>query len=508
MLANDIGVLSADSLEGRAPCTAGEKRTIDYLQSRMQNIGLEPAFNNSYFQEVPLVKILSETSAPIVINDKQGSRSFTNGNGISLWSPMLVPEISLTDNEIIFMGFGIDAPENDWNDFSNIDVSGKTIMVLVNDPGFFTQDSTLFNGKNMTYYGRWTYKFEEAERHGAAGCIIVHEDEASGYPWAVPASHSANPEYYLKNHSLRDMKCKVRGWISQSSARTLLTRSGYDYDSLKSAALKKNFTPVCLDAKLNVNLRNSWEECTSHNVAGLIKGKTAPDEAIVYVAHWDHLGTGRPLDGDSIYNGASDNAAAMAWLLAIAEEFKANPQTERSVLFFIPTAEEASLLGTYHYVEHPVFPMEKTVAGFNSDVILLLGKFNDVTVTGLGHSELDEYLKTEAAKQNRYVANDPNPENGMFFRSDQLPFLKKGVPFLFAKGYTHQRELGKEATLQRINDYWKNVYHKPSDEFIPERDKLDGLLEDAQLFFSIGYRIANEKTYPQWYSTSEFHKER
>lgn len=507
-LQNDIAILASDSMEGRAPCTVGETRTINYLGKRMKEIGLEPAFNDSYFQEVPLVKIISNTPNPIVINDKQGHLNFENGTGISLWSPVLVPEASIINNDIIFMGFGIDAPENDWNDFDNIDVAGKTILVFVNDPGFYTQDSTLFNGKSMTYYGRWTYKFEEAERKGVAGCIIIHEDEAAGYPWAVPSSHVTNPEYYLNNNSLRELNCKVRGWISQSSARELLSRSGFDYDSLKTAATKQNFTHVPLNARLNVTVHNSWKECTSHNVAGILKGKTAPDEAIVYAAHWDHLGIGQSINGDSIYNGASDNAAAMAWLLAIAEEFKAQPKTDRSVLFFIPTAEEAGLLGTYHYVRNPVFPMEKTVAGFNSDVILMLGKFSDVTITGSGHSELDEYLRTEAAKQDRYIANDPNPENGMFFRSDQLPFLKEGVPFLFAKGYTHQRELGKEATLQKIADYWKNVYHKPSDEFVPERDKLEGLFEDAQLFFSIGYRIANENTYPQWYRTSEFYRER
>lgn len=508
MLADDLEILATDSMEGRAPCTIGGERTVRYLQSRMEEIGLEPAFGQSYLQEVPLVKILPNASEPVVVRDRQGELRFTNEAEISLWSPMLAPEISLTDNELVFVGFGIVAPENDWNDFRQIDVTGKTIIVLVNDPGFFTQDPTLFNGKSMTYYGRWTYKFEEAERQGAAGCIIVHEEEASGYPWAVPARHSTDPEYYLYDEALSDKHCKVRGWISQSAARTLLARSGYDYDSLKRAAVTQEFTPVPLQAQLSVRLRNTWETCTSHNVAGMLKGKTAPDEAIVYVAHWDHLGIGRPYDGDSIYNGASDNAAAVAGLLAIAEEFKVQPETERSLLFLIPTAEESSLLGSYHYVEHPVFPMEKTVAGFNSDVILLLGQFNDVTVTGLGHSELDDYLKTAALRQGRYMAKDPNPENGMFFRSDQLPFMKKGVPFLFAKGYIDQRELGKEATLQIIADYWKHIYHKPSDEFVPERDKLEGLLEDAQLFFHIGYRIANEKTYPKWYKTSEFYQER
>jgi Zn-dependent M28 family amino/carboxypeptidase len=508
MLATDLEILATDDMQGRAPCTAGGERAVRYLQSRMEEIGLEPAFGGSYLQEVPLVKILPDPSEPVVIKDRKGVLQYTNGTEISLWSPMLASEISLTNNEIVFVGFGIDAPEHNWNDFEKIDVKGKTVMVLVNDPGFFTQDSTLFNGTSMTYYGRWTYKFEEAERKGAAGCIIVHEDVAAGYPWAVPSRHSRDPEYYLQDEAQSKKQCKVLGWISQSAARDLLARSGYDYDELKKAAVTRDFTPVKLQSRLNVRLRNSWDTCTSHNVAGVLRGSSAPDEAVVYVAHWDHLGIGQPVDGDSIYNGASDNAAAMAWVLAIAEEFKVQPQTERSLLFFIPTAEESSLLGSYHYVENPVFPMEKTVAGFNSDVILMLGRFEDVTVTGLGHSELDQYLETEAIKQGRYIANDPNPENGMFFRSDQLPFMKKGVPFLFAKGYTHQRELGKEATLQIIADYWKNIYHKPCDEFVPERDKLDGLLEDAQLFFSVGYRIANEQTYPQWNKNSEFYQKR
>ena len=507
-LSKDIKILESDSMQGRAPCTLGETRATLYLENRMKEIGLQPAFGNSYFQEVPLVKILSNVPNPVSITDKNRSLKLVNGTDICLWSPLLSSDISLINNDILFLGFGVYAPEYHWNDFEKTDVKGKTILVLVNDAGFYTQDSTLFKGSSMTYYGRWTYKFEEAERKGAAACIIIHEEKASGYPWQVPAAHATNPDYYLNNASLRDMNCKIRGWITQSSARTLLSRAGFDYDSLKTAATKKDFTPVALNAKLNTTMYNTWQECTSRNVGGVLKGKSAADEAIVYTAHWDHLGIGKPVDGDSIYNGASDNAAAMAWLLAIAEEFKAQPQTQRSILFLIPTAEEAGLLGTYHYVKNPAFPMQKTIAGFNSDVILFLGKFKDVTVTGLGHSELDEYLETEAKKQNRYIANDPNPENGMFFRSDQLPFLKEGVPFIFAKGYSEQRALGKKATQQKIDDYWAKTYHKPSDEFVPERDNLDGLLEDAQLFFSVGYRIANENKYPKWRKTSEFYRER
>lgn len=508
-LEKDIQVLSSDSMEGRAPCSIGETRTLAYLEKRMQEIGLQPAFNESYFQEVPLVKVFSKVENTISLSNKGKNTEMENGTDISIWSPLLDPEISLQKNELIFVGFGIDAPENQWNDFDETDVTGKTIVVLVNDPGFYTQDSTFFKGNTMTYYGRWRYKFEEAERKGAAGCIIVHEEAAAGYPWAVASRRSAEPEYYLKSQISQPHHCKIQGWMSRETAEKLFALSGLNYDLLKQEALKKTFKAVPLHTSLSVTLKNTWEECASHNVGGYIKGSARSDESIIYVGHWDHLGIGKTVEGDSIYNGASDNAAAMAWVLSIAEEFAAQKKKpERSVLFFIPTAEEPGLFGSEYYVNHPVFPIEKTVACINSDVILFLGKFKDVTITGMGHSELDEYVRLEALKQNRYIANDPNPENGMFFRSDQLPFLKAGVPCIFAKGYSEQRELGKEKTHEKINEYWKTIYHKPQDEYVPERDNLEGLFEDAQLFYSIGNRLANEKTFPKWNKSSEFYKER
>lgn len=506
-LAQDITALSADSMLGRPISGIGAERTLNYLQKRMQDIGLEPAFEGSYLQKVPLVMLYSRMTEPVGIHSPAGENRFEPYTDFSLWGTQAKPLTELKNSPMVFMGFGVNSPENHWNDFKNIDVKGKTIVVLVNDPGFYTND-TIFKGKAMTYYGRWRYKFEEAERQGAAACIIVHEEDGAGYPWGVASKDSTKPNVYVEEMLVKPAKCAVQGWMTSQTARKLFSLSGLDYDKLKIAANKQGFKPVPLKTTLNTVIANRWKKVTSYNVAGILKGAKHPDEAVVYSAHWDHLGVGKSINGDSIYNGASDNAAAMAWLLDIAAKFKTKPAPERSVLFLIPTAEEAGLLGSQYYVEHPVLPMNKTVACINTDVILFLGKFKDVTITGIGHSDLDKYVEEFAKKQNRYVANDPNPENGMIFRSDQLPFMQHGVPSIFAKGYTEQRELGKEKTIQKIKEYWKNTYHKPSDEFDPKRDNLEGLAEDAVLFFNIGNKLANERSFPQWHKSSEFYKKR
>ncbi len=508
-LAQDISVLASDSLQGRAPCSLGENRTISYLEKRMKEIGLDPAFDGSFIQEVPLVKITSKVPDVISFKTPNGSLQMKGGSDISVWSPVSQSEVSGRNAEMIFAGFGINAPEQRWNDFTGIDVKGKIIIVLVNDPGFYTSDSTLFKGKTMTYYGRWRYKFEEAERQGAAGCLIIHQEKAAGYPWAIVNRHHNNTEYYLSDENLATAKCKLQGWITSDAARNLFKENGFQLDEMIKEASTRGFKAKPLKTTLSLNIKNYFEHCTSRNVAGIIHGSSETGEAIVYTAHWDHLGIGSVVDGDSIYNGASDNAAAMAWMLAIATEFKKQKDLcNRSVIFLSPTAEESGLLGSDWYVKHPAVPINKTIACFNSDVYLFLGHFNDVTVTGLGQSGLDEILSTETKKQGRYIASDPNPENGMLFRSDQLPFMKAGVPALFAKGYTDQKELGKNKTAEKIKSYWQNIYHKPSDEFDPLKDNLDGLADDVFLFYHVGLDVANSKTSPEWKKGSEFFVER
>lgn len=508
-IAKDILTLSADSFMGRAPFTIGEERSITYLAQRMTEIGLEPAFGKSYLQEVPLVEMKSYTPDKIKIQHKNACVTLKSSVDYTAWSCWLNPEITLSSSQLVFVGYGISSPEWQWDDFKGVDVKGKTIVVLVNDPGFHSNDSSLFNGRSMTYYGRWRYKYEEAERQGAAGCIIVHEDEAAGYPWEVVNGRPDRSDFFLDDEKILDPACKVYGWITRDAAVKLFAACGFDYENQKMRASSKGFKAVDMNATYSISINNKWKKSVSKNVAGYIKGKTNPDEAIVYCAHWDHLGVGKPVNGDSIFNGASDNAAAIAWMLSMAKAFKSVENSlNRSVVFLSPTVEEAGMLGSEFYVNNPPFAMSKTIACINYDVVLFLGEFLDVTITGPGHSELDDLLATVAKKFGRYICNDPNPENGMFYRSDHLPFVKAGVPSLFAKGYSHQAELGREKTLKMVDEYWRNTYHKTSDHYIPGIHKLDGLVDDAKLFFRLGYTLSTENHYPKWNPRSEFYVER
>jgi Zn-dependent M28 family amino/carboxypeptidase len=496
-------------MEGRAPFTIGEERTLNYLVGRMQEIGLEPAFNGDYLQPVPLVGITSKPSNEIMIKTPNGSLKMVSGDNFTFWNPSLIKSLKISNSELIFAGYGINAPEWDWNDFIEMDLNDKTIVVLVNDPGFHTGNDSLFNGRSMSYYGRWRYKLEEAERQGAKGCIIIHEDEAAGYPWAVVNRNVYQPDFFLDNEDITHKKCIVNGWLTKESAIQLFASCKMDYEEMKRLASERGFKAISMEANYSITIENNWEKSVSYNVGGFIKGSQRSDEVIVYTAHWDHLGIGSPVNGDSIYNGASDNAAAVAWMLSIAQAFKSlkNPPG-RSVLFLSPTAEEAGMLGSQHYVNNPIFTHRKTAACFNNDVIMFLGAFKDVTITGLGHSELDNMLEKEAVELGRYICNDPNPENGMFYRSDQLPFLKAGIPSLFAKGYSDQVFMGKQETQRVVDEYWKNTYHKPSDEYIPEEHNLQGLVDDTKLFFRLGYNLANSSYFPKWNLESEFYSER
>ncbi len=508
-LTKDILTLSDDSLQGREPLSIGETRTVNYLEKRMAEIGLEPAFNGSYRQQVPFVRLISRVPDVIKITTPGSAVTLKSVDDYTAWCPVLDEKITITKAELVFAGYGINAPEAGWNSFQGVDLKGKILVVLVNDPDYYTGDSTYFKGKTMTYYGRWRYKFEEAERQGALGCLVIHEDGAAGYPWSIVSIKTNTPDFYLDDNELANRKCKLNGWISQEAAVKLFKASGLNFFVLRAKASSSEFKPVLLKSYLNIEIKNSWSKSFSSNVAGFIKGSVYPEEVVVYTAHWDHLGIGQPLNGDSIYNGASDNAAAIAWMFSIAKAFKNQPETpERSVLFLSPTGEESGLLGSDFFVKNSPFKLSNIVACINNDVILFLGRFRDVTVTGLGHSDLDELIKQVATKYNRYVTADPNPENGMFFRSDQLPFLKAGVPSIFAKGYSDQLELGKEKTQERINEYWKTIYHKPADEFKPDRDKLDGLADDVNLFYDLGFILANERIFPKWYKGSEFYTER
>ena len=498
-----IATLSSDQLAGRMPTTAAEQPTVDYIAGQMKEIGLEPAANGSYFQEVPILAVSSTISPTLDIQTPKGALQLKKLTEYVSFSRKMEATLSLDRSELVFAGFGITAPEYQRDDFQGIDLSGKTILVFINDPGYGTSD-TYFKGNTMTYYGRWTYKFEEAARRGAKGCLIIHETGPAGYPWQVVRNNGETTKLYLQPENGYKDRCDLEGWISKSSAEQLFAACSMSFDQAKMMALQKDFKPIQLPVTVSGTISNHFETKKSVNVCGEIRGSKHPDEVVVYTAHWDHLGIGTKVNGDSIYNGATDNASAVAWMLEMARAFKSAAPVERSLLFLSVTCEESGLLGSGYYAEHPFYPMNKTVAIINTDVLLFLGKFRDVMLTGSGQSELDQWVEKEAVKQGRYLAPDPNPDNGMFFRSDQFPFVRQGVPAIYAKGYVDAEKYGKTETMERVNRYWKETYHTPSDEYHPDRDDLSGVVEDAKLLYCVGTDLANSTAWPAWNKDSEF----
>ena len=498
-----IAELSSDRYLGRMPLTPGEGITVDYIAAQMKEIGLEPADSGNYFQEVPLLAVSSKISNTLDFDTPKGKLKFDKMVDYVTFSRRMDAEQTLDQSELVFAGFGITAPEYDRDDFQGMDLKGKTILVFVNDPGYGTSDA-YFKGNTMTYYGRWTYKFEEAARRGAKGCLIIHETGPAGYPWPVVSNNGESTKLYLNPDNGYKDRCAFEGWISQTAAEQLFSACGMNFDQAKKMAIQKDFKPVVLPVKVSGWMKSTFETKASRNVCGLISGSKHPDEVVVYTAHWDHLGVGKKVKNDSIYNGATDNASAVAWMLEIARGFKSGPPPERSVLFLSVTSEESGLLGSSYYAEHPFFPMAKTIACINTDVMMFLGKFKDVMLTGSGQSELDEWVRKAAEKQGRYIAPDPNPENGMYFRSDQFPFVKKGVPAIYAKGYTDAEKYGKAETMKIVDRYWKETYHSPFDEYHPAIDDLSGIVEDAKLLYQVGVNLANSEAWPAWNADSEF----
>jgi len=496
-------LLGSDEFMGRKPCTEGETITINYLASEYKRIGLEPAVNGSYFQEVPLMEILNTPDQKMKIDGKGKTFTFDLLTEFAAFSMRAQKEIQLNKSDIVFVGYGIVAPEYNWNDYEGLDVKGKTVVVLVNDPGFGTENETFFKGNSMTYYGRWTYKYEEAARQGAAACFIIHDTKPAGYGWGVVSNGNEAPRLFLADENNYADRCAIQGWFSQDAAKALFNQAGLSTELWKSAA-QTGFKAIPLHLSLSMEMRNSWRIDKSHNVLGVLRGTTRPEEVVVYSAHWDHFGIGRKVDGDSIYNGAVDNGTSLAWMLEIAEAFQhLEEKPERSVLFLATTAEESGLLGASFYVQHPVFDLDKTVANINNDLMLPFGRMKDVMITGYGQSELDNYVADAAQKYDRYLFPDPNPHTGMYFRADHFAFAKAGVPALFARGNCDSREHGKEWALEKEADWLANNYHKVTDEYEDWWD-LNGVADDAKLLFEVGYLLSNESRFPKWSAQSEF----
>ena len=498
-----LSVIAADSLEGRKPFTAGETKTINYLKSEFEKLGLKPGNGDSYFQEVPMVEIKSSPDEKMVVKSDSKELSLNYLTEFVAGSRRVQDEVSIKNSRLVFAGYGIVAPEYGWNDYKNLDVKGKTVVVLINDPGF--ADSTLFRGKNMTYYGRWTYKFEEASRQGAAGVLIIHDTKPAAYPWTVVRSGWSKSKLQLQSEDNGMNRTVVEGWIGLDVARKIFALGGQSFQSLAASALKKDFKAVDLNLTTSLTVKNKIKKSVTYNVLGSIPGGKIKNEAIIYSAHWDHLGVGEEVQGDSIYNGAVDNATGVASLFEIASAFKKLPRNpDRTILFISYTAEEQGLLGSEYYAKHPTFPLDKTVANINMDMMGLAGKTKDIVVYGYGQSELEDYVAASAKKQNRVLVPDPVPSSGLYYRSDHFNLAKVGVPSLFTGSGVDNIKKGRALGLKQVADFTKNRYHSPQDNFDVKNWDLSGIVEDVRLLFDMGYRLSNESTYPKWKDGSEF----
>ncbi len=509
-LADDIAILSSDDFEGRSPSSPGEAKTIQFLKSEFQRIGLQPGNGDSYFQEVPLVSIAASSQAKLRVKEKEGSGSqtFNFGRDFIVFTKRVVGSSFINNSEMIFVGYGVVAPEYDWNDYAGLDVRGKTVVMLINDPGFASEDPNLFNGRSMTYYGRWTYKFEEAARQGAEAAFIIHETKPASYPWEVVVSSWAGPQFDLQSDDNNMSRCALEGWLTVETAKQIFGSAGLDFEALKAAAAKRGFQAVPLEATASVEVLNDIKHSKSNNVIALLPGTSRPDEYIFYMAHWDHFGVNPKLEGDQIYNGALDNATGTAGLLEIAEAFTKLPKPpQRSIVFLAVTAEEQGLLGSKFYASNPVYPLTKTVAAINMDGLNILGKMKDIVIVGYGNSDLDDYVQKAAKEDGRTVRPDPEPEKGYFYRSDHFSFGKQGVPALYTDPGIDHVEKGEAWALEQREKYTAENYHKPSDEFDAGWD-LSGAVDDLRLLFKVGYRLANESTFPNWKEGTEFKAKR
>ncbi|WP_316824053.1 M28 family metallopeptidase [Pedobacter miscanthi] len=498
-----LSVIAADSLQGRKPFTSGETKTINYLKAQFEKLGLEPGNGNSFFQEVPMVEIKSIPEDKMVLKGKTSSLTLNYLTDFVAGTRRVQNEVSIGNSPLVFAGYGIVAPEYGWNDYANLDVKGKTVVVLINDPGF--ADSTLFKGKNMTYYGRWTYKFEEAARQGATGIIIVHDTEPAAYPWTVVRSGWSKSKLTLQSEDNGMNRAVVEGWITLDKAKQLFAMDGKSFGQLALNARKKGFKAVGLNVTISLKVKNTIKKSVTYNVLAKIPGDKREDEAIIYSAHWDHLGVGEKIKGDSIYNGAVDNATGVAALFEIAAAFKKLPKVQgRTILFISYTAEEQGLLGSEYYAKHPTFPLAKTVANINMDMMGIAGKTKDIVVYGFGQSELEDYAAVAAKKQGRVIVPDPVPSSGLYYRSDHFNLAKVGVPSLFTGSGVDNVKNGREWGLKQVADFTKFRYHSPQDNFDAKTWDLSGIIEDVRLLFDMGYRISNEDSYPKWKDGSEF----
>jgi Zn-dependent M28 family amino/carboxypeptidase len=497
--------LSSDAYEGRAPGTAGEEKTVAYIIEKYKEAGLQPGNNGSWTQDVPLVEITAKNATPLTFTGGKTPVTARYASDYVAFSYRVQPRTEVKDSDVVFVGYGINAPEKGWNDYAGLDVKGKTVVVLVNDPDWETRETEgTFNGRAMTYYGRWSYKYEEAARQGAAAVLVVHDTEPAGYGWNVVESSNTGTQYLADSKDGGASQTVANGWIQLAKARELFASAGQDFDTLREAAKRKGFKPVPLaGVKASFAFDNEIAKKMSRNVIGVLPGAKRPDEYVLYTGHWDHLGRCTPVDGDDICNGAVDNASGIAGLVTLAQAFKQAGAPDRSIVFLAVTAEESGLLGSKYYAENPVFPLAQTVGGVNMDALNSVGPAKDIVVVGGGKSELDAYVEKLARMEGRTVKAEPTPEKGFYYRSDHFSFAKLGVPmFNFGSG-DDLVEGGVEAGQKAAQDYEQNRYHAPGDEY-EAITNWDGMMSDLRLYYAAGRMLAMTDAWPNWVEGDEF----
>jgi Zn-dependent M28 family amino/carboxypeptidase len=508
-----IKILSSDEFEGRAPGSRGEELTVQYLEDEFKKLGLKPGNpDGTFIQQVPLVGITGAEAQPFTVSGGGQKRTFTYRDQVVAFSQRVTDRVEIQSSDLVFAGYGVTAPEYNWDDFKDVDVKGKTIVVLVNDPQVpdandpSRLDDSLFNGRAMTYYGRWTYKYEEAARRGAAGVFIVHETEPAGYPYPVVQGFLGE-RFDLVADDKNMGRSAIQGWFSLETTREIFKMAGQDFDALKKQALTREFRPVPLNLQASMALTQTMRTLDSRNVVAKLQGSDPQlrDEYVVYTAHWDHLGTGEPDEtGDRIYNGALDNASGVSSLLEIARGFtQIQPPPKRSILFLMVTAEEQGLLGSQYYATHPLYPLERTIANVNVDGVNQWGRTSDIIVVGMGASDLDEYLRAAAEEQKRELKPDPESEKGFYYRSDHFNFAKVGVPALYIDSGVDFIGKPEGYGQQKRDEFTSRDYHSRSDTVKPDWD-LTGAAEDARLLLAVGYRVANADRFPEWKDGNEF----
>ncbi|WP_439880560.1 M28 family metallopeptidase [Pontibacter sp. MBLB2868] len=514
-LLNRINVLASDAFEGRSPATVGEDSTVNYLTRQFKKMGLQPGNpNGTYVQEVPMFGYTPQPTATVKAGGK--TINFNFPSDYVAVTRRYVPNVDINNSELVFVGYGIVAPEYGWDDYKGVDVKGKTIVMLVNDPPIPSPgnpdqlDSTMFGGKAMTYYGRWTYKYEIAAEKGAAAAIIIHETEPAGYPYEVLSGSHSREGFEIITPNKNMDRAKVEAWITEPKAREIFSAVGRNFDQLKQTAAKKDFKPIPLNATASFTIKNKLREVRSKNVIAKLEGSDPKlkDEYVIYTAHWDHLGKDPNLKGDQVYNGAIDNASGTAGLLEIAEAFsKLKEKPKRSILFLAVTGEEKGLLGSKYYATNPLYPLNKTVADINMDGLNAYGPTEDVIVVGYGNSTLEDVLADEASTQDRRIVPEASPEKGSFYRSDHFEFAKQGVPALYAKSGVIARNQPADYVQKWQDKYTAEDYHKLTDE-VKSDWNLDGAVEDLKLFLRVGNKVANTAKLPEWKPGTEFKAKR